>query len=340
MKLFEPLNLNNLQLNNRFVMAPMTRSKSPGGVPTKDVHDYYQRRAKGDVGLLITEGIPINHPSAQGYRDVPNLDDQNAKIEWKKIIESVHTEGSKIIPQLWHVGSLKHPEFDKKGSLPTLSPANMNESDIADIICAFTSSAITAKELGFDGIEVHGAHGYLIDQFFSPASNKRSDEYNGDFSARARFAKEVIKSIRRSVGADFPIVFRFSQWKVGNLTAKNVHTPTELEKLLTPVIEAGVDIIHASSKDIFKAEFQGSDLSLAGWSKKLFELPVIGVGGIGLSNDHKKQIKQLERYIQKESVDLLCVGRALISDADFVKKIKTNELDQVISFDETFLSSL
>ncbi len=156
---------------------------------------------------------------------------------------------------------------------------------IEEIIQAFATAALTAKKLGFDGIEIHGAHGYLIDQFFWEKTNQRQDKYSGNMKARSQFAVEIIKACRNAVGPDFPIIFRYSQWKMGSYQAKLTTTPEELATFLAPLVEAGVDIFHCSTRRYWEPEFSGSKLNLAGWIKKITGKPTITVGSVGLDNN-------------------------------------------------------
>ena len=195
-KLFAPIELGPLKLKNRVVMAPMTRSFSPGGIPNDLVVKYYERRAKNDVGLIVTEGTTINHKAANGYPNVPHFYGEEALAGWKNVVDAVHQAGGKIVPQLWHVGAIRRAN---KGAgpdetVPGYSPSGlvmkgkesgvaMTLEDIKEVTEAFIQGAKDAQEIGFDGVEIHGAHGYLVDQFFSAATNVRDDEYGGDLAA-------------------------------------------------------------------------------------------------------------------------------------------------------------
>ncbi len=339
-------------------MAPMTRSQCPGGVPHKGVAEYYSKRAQGGVGLIITEGVSINHPSSQGYPDVPNIHTPEALLGWKNVIKAVHKHGTLIIPQLWHVGSVKSPTYPDRLLKPTLAPSSiahpslsaekailpkeMSELDISNIIEAYASAALAAKNCGFDGIEIHGAHGYLIDQFFWTRTNKRKDKYGGSLKNRVRFATEVVAACRTAVGNGFKIVFRFSQWKLGGYDEKLVHTPEELEAFLTPLCNAGVDVFHVSTRRYYDPGFSGSPLTLAGWVKKISKKPVIIVGSIGLSTDfselnsNKKStsmgIETLEKLYLEGQFDLAAVGRALISDPQWVEKTESKRINEIKTF--------
>src|SRR5690606_4158795 len=161
----------------------------------------------------------------------------------------------------------------------------MTESVIADIIAAYARSAVNAKAVGFDGIAIHGAQGYLIDAFFWSETNKRTDRWGGDIVGRARFGVEVVKAIRQAIGPQMPIVLRWSQWKQQDYDARLAHTPAELELLLQPLVEAGVDLFDTSTRVYSAPAFDGSDLTLAGWVRRLSGQPTMAVGGIGLSKD-------------------------------------------------------
>lgn len=366
--LFEPIQLGPLSLKNRIVMAPMTRTFSPGNVPNKKVVEYYGRRAENQVGLIITEGTTVGHKAANGYPNVPFMHGEMALAGWKKVVEAVHAKGGKIAPQLWHVGAVRKEGIEPDKSVPGYSPSGlfkpgkengiaMTKQDIKDVVDAFAQAAADAQKIGFDAIEVHGAHGYLVDQFFWEGSNQRSDEYGGDLVARTRFAVEIVKAIRARVGADFPIIFRFSQWKQQDYNARLANTPEELKAFLTPLVEAGVDIFHCSTRRFWEIEFEGSDMNLAGWTKELTGKPVITVGSVGLDSSFIDEdgsslgmsekagvasgsIQELSDRVAKGEFDLVAVGRALLQDPEWVIKIKENRLDELQDFTKASLMKL
>ncbi|WP_246258644.1 NADH:flavin oxidoreductase [Kroppenstedtia pulmonis] len=360
--LFQSYKVGNLSLSNRIVMAPMTRGFSPKGIPGPDVTAYYQRRAKNGVGLIITEGTLINHPAAGSNPNWPNFHTEDALKGWSQVVNAVHEAGGRIIPQLWHVGmERKIGDQPNPEALPigpsglTLSGDQvtkpMTESEISAVIDAYAQAAADAKELGFDGVEIHGAHGYLIDQFFFGKTNQRTDCYGGNFIQRTRFAVEVIEACRRAVGADFPIVLRFSQWKSGDYTAKLAETPEQLADFLAPLADAGVDVFHCSTRRFWEPEFEDSSLNLAGWTKKLTGKPTITVGSVGLNSDIAKnpiedrttvnpQLNQLVERLEKGEFDLVAVGRALLADPEWVVKIRNGEMDQLIPYTPDALKEL
>jgi 2,4-dienoyl-CoA reductase-like NADH-dependent reductase (Old Yellow Enzyme family) len=358
LELFQPVTLGNLELSNRIVMAPMTRGFSPNGVPGRNVADYYKRRAENSVGLIITEGTLINHPAAAQGLGRPEFHGEEALEGWKEVVKSVHEAGGKIVPQLWHVGMARQASGDNPNpeSLP-IGPSGINimtgektseamtKDEIKHIVNAFGQAAGDAKRLGFDGIEIHGAHGYLIDQFFWSNTNKRDDEYGGDILGRSRFAVEIIEACRQKVGPDFPIIFRFSQWKLNDYNAKLATTLEELSEFLTPLVDAGVDIFHCSTRRYYEPEFEGSDLNLAAWTKKLTGKPTITVGSVGLDSTFTEffthgtggkatGFSPLMKSLKTNEFDLVAVGRALLADPAWVTKTAANRIDELIPFEK------
>ena len=332
--LFTPFRLKNLDLKNRFVMAPMTRQHSPGNVPNQENVDYYVRRADGEVGLILTEGTPVNRPGKIHYTDVPRFYGEDALAGWRKVVTAVHEHGGKIAPQLWHVGKVAiDPKGKQDNSVQLEGPATMSIDDIQKTIAAYGQAAADAKRLGFDALEIHGAHGYLIDQFFWGETNTRTDEYGGKtLKERTRFAVDVLKSIRRAVGPDFVVILRVSQWKLGNYDFQLAKNPQDMEEWLTPLAEAGADILHVSTRHFWKPEFAGSDLGAAGWAKKITGLPIIAVGSVGLNadfissfggaNSSQADLSNLVRRYEQGEFDLVAVGRALLNDPNWVKKVR------------------
>ncbi|OPA73483.1 12-oxophytodienoate reductase [Paenibacillus selenitireducens] len=336
--LYKSFELGNLKLSNRIVMAPMTRQFSPDGVPGANVAAYYRRRAENGVGLIVTEGTVINHPDASNQADVPHFYGEAALNGWANVVTEVHEAGGKIIPQLWHMGT--------RGQV-----GDYSEAEIAEIVQAFAQAAAEAKRIGFDGIELHGAHGYLIDQFFWEKTNQRTDRYGGNMLARTRFAVEVIEACRQAVGPEFPIVLRLSQWKGSDYTAKLVEMPAQLEQFLAQLVDAGVDIFHCSTRRFWEPEFEGSELNLAGWTKKLTGKPTITVGSVGLDSEFMSVFTEgkganhvgidgLIQKLEREEFDLVAIGRALLVDPDWVAKIRDGRTDELIPFTTEALKTL
>ncbi|WP_207802239.1 NADH:flavin oxidoreductase [Paenibacillus xerothermodurans] len=337
--LFKPFIFGKKTIPNRIVMAPMTRQFSLDGVPGSDVAAYYRRRAENGVGLIVTEGTVINHPDSSNQVNVPHFYGEAAINGWANVVTAVHEAGGSIIPQIWHMGA--------RGNV-----GDYSQAEIAEIVEAFAQAASDAKRLGFDGIELHGAHGYLIDQFFWEKTNPRTDRYGGDMVARTSFAVEVIEACRRAVGPEFPIVLRYSQWKGTDYTAKLAETPALLEQFLAPLVHAGVDIFHCSTRRFWQPEFEGSDLNLAGWTKKLTGKPTITVGSVGLEGADfmslftegkgasNANIDGLIERLEREEFDLVAVGRALLVDPAWADKIRDGRTEALIPFTSEAVKTL
>ena len=359
--LFTPFTLNGLEIPNRVVMAPMTRSQSPGGNPTEDVAAYYRRRAEGGVGLIITEGTTIDHPSASMDDKIPDFHTKASLDGWRRVADEVHEAGGLVMPQLWHTGSMRYEGTGLNPDASTLSPsglkypgkevgAAMTKQDVTDIADAFAKGAEAAREAGFDGAQFHGAHGYLIDTFFWEGTNIRDDEYGGALEQRTAFAVEIIEKSRAAVGKDFPLIIRLSQCKQQYFEHKMATDPDKLLAFLQPMVDAGIDCFDCSTRRFWEPEFEGSDLNFAGWTKKLTGLPTITVGSVGLSGEfvagmggessEAAPIDGLVERLDKGEFDLVGVGRALLTDPNWVAKIRDGRFDELMTFERDHMMSL
>jgi 2,4-dienoyl-CoA reductase-like NADH-dependent reductase (Old Yellow Enzyme family) len=361
--LFQPFRLKSLTLPNRVVMAPMTRSKSPNQVPGENVAAYYRRRAEGGVGLILTEGTSPEHRSASNDTNVPAFFGEASLAGWARVVKEVKSAGGHIMPQLWHQGVVRHPGTGPYPDAPSMSPSGlakpgkkvaepMTQRDIDDVIAGFAKSAGYAKALGFDGVELHGAHGYVIDQYFWDGTNVRDDAFGGALEKRTRFAVEIVEAVRAAVGPDFPILLRFSQWKQQDFTAKLARDPNELEHFLTPLARAGADMFHCSTRRFWEPEFPetGSDMNLAGWTKKISGLPTITVGSVGLNEDfitayrskgaQPVGIERLLEMLARGDFDLVAVGRALIANPDWANKMREGHFDRLVAYEPAALETL
>ena len=336
-------------------MAPMTREHSPGGVPGQDVADYYARRAAADVGLIVTEGTTIDRGGASNDPNVPNIHAADALAGWKNVTDNVHKAGGKIAPQLWHLGMMRRSGTGPSPDAPSDSPSGIthkgkqilpepSESDVADMISSFARAAKNAKDAGFDCIEIHGAHGYLVDQFFWEGMNIRSDKYGGSLEKRARFGADIIRETRDAIGPDMPIILRWSQWKQQSYDSRLAQTPKELEKFLGVFVDAGVDIFHCSTRRFWEPEFEGSELNLAGWAKKLTGCATITVGSVGLATDfintlvkqedaERRSLDDLYERLERGEFDLVAVGRALLQDPLWAQKVKEGRMDELMDYE-------
>jgi 2,4-dienoyl-CoA reductase-like NADH-dependent reductase (Old Yellow Enzyme family) len=360
--LARPVSLNGLTLPNRIVMAPMTRQFSPGGIPGEDVASYYSRRAAAGVGLIVTEGTYVGHASAGESSRVPRFHGEEQLAGWAKVAEEVHAAGGKIVPQLWHIGMVRKPGRPPFSEAPAVGPSGlrvdgtegtgeaMTQRDIDDVIGAFAEAAAAAERIGFDGVELHGAHGYLLDQFLWSGTNRRTDAYGGDPVARTRFAAEIVTAVREAVSPDFPVIFRYSQWKQEAYDARLAETPQELEAILAPLAAAGVDAFHASTRRYWLPEFEDSDLNLAGWTKKLTGKQVISVGSVGLDGDFIRafagegapvgSLDNLLDRMERDEFDLVAVGRALLQDPQWAEKVLAGRFDELAPYDAAALRTL
>ncbi|WP_330174645.1 NADH:flavin oxidoreductase [Streptomyces sp. NBC_01498] len=359
--LARPFSVRGLTTRNRIAMAPMTRKFSPNGVPGQDVADYYTRRADSDVGLIITEGTYVGHESAGTSDQVPRFHGADALAGWANVVDSVHRAGGVIIPQLWHVGVTREEGAPPVLEAEPVGPSGvslsgepkgraMTAKDLDDVIGAFADGAAAAERLGFDGVELHGAHGYLIDQFLWAGSNRRTDAYGGDLVSRTRFAAEIVAAVRAVVSDSFPLFLRLSQWKMGSYDAKLARTPAELDALLTPLAEAGVDVFHASTRRYWLPEFEDSDLNFAGWVKKLSSRPTLTVGSVGLDGEflgafqgNDSAVTPIDRLLERmerDEFDMVAVGRALIADPEWAAKVLGGRGGDVTPFRAEMLKTL
>jgi 2,4-dienoyl-CoA reductase-like NADH-dependent reductase (Old Yellow Enzyme family) len=358
--LFHPLTVRSLTTPNRFAMAPMTRQASPGGIPGADVAEYYRRRASGGVGLIITEGVRLPDPAAGYPYAIPTLAGDDVLAGWRQVVDAVHGEGATIAAQLWHQGVQRD---DADGVVP-VGPSGvdglgesrgraLDAPELAQIADLFAQSAATARRIGFDAIELHGAHGYLLDEFFWARTNLRTDSYGGSMAARARFPAAVVAAVRDAVGPDYPIIFRFSQWKGTDYAASIADDPTQLQEWLTPLVDAGVDMLHPSTRRHYAAAFPEVDrrLSLAGWTKKVTGLPVIAVGSVGLETQFRSEkegqviapapVDRLVEQFDAGEFDVAAIGRALLADPGWVNRLRDGELAGFGGYHaETALSAL
>ncbi|WP_063034867.1 oxidoreductase [Nocardia grenadensis] len=356
--LFRPLTIRSLELPNRIVMSAMTRSASPAGVPGPEVARYYRRRAAGGTGLIVTEGVAIDHPAAVDNPRVPRMYGAAALAGWRTVVDEVHAAGGRIVPQLWHVGPLwgamsavdpaitpmrpsgrwgtagttSYPDDYVARAAPLTRP--MTDDDIADVVAAFARAAVSAAEIGFDGIALHGGHGYLLDSFLWHDTNTRDDRWGGDPLARSRFPARVVAAVREAVGVELPIFFRFSQHKQQDYTARIAETPDELQVILGSLAEAGVDVFDASIRRFDLPAFEGSDLSLAGWAKKLTGAHAMAVGSVGLGKPLRDSriegaagvvdnIGEVERRITTGEFDLIAIGRMHLADPALATTLRT-----------------
>lgn len=362
--LAQPQRLGALTLRNRIVMAPMTRECAPGGVPTEAMAEYYGRRAEGGTGLIVTEGAAPNEEGRFGSA-VPRLHGADAMAGWERIVARTHSGGARIFAQIWHVGAFSPSMIGMADSLAVerFSPSGlaapgrsfgrtMTSADVARTIRDFGQAARLAREAGFDGVEIHAAHGYLPDQFFWAQTNERRDLYGGTLVARGRFAAAIVTECKARAGSAFPVTLRLSQWKQLDYLARVVDGPEEMASWLASLNAAGVDGYHVSTRRFWEPAFPGNDETLAGWVRRLSGRPVIAVGSAMLDTDFKAPLGKdrsdlvlggLARINQGLTVgqfDLMAFGRAMLANPDLAARLMRGDLDGLQSFDRKYLDRL
>ena len=368
--LFAPFNSERLTLPNRIVMSPMGRAFATGGRPHGEYAAYFRRRIEGGVSLAITGAVAIAHDLSDYDGTGPHFFGEEALAGWSAVLEQVHAASGKLIPQLWHTGMERRVEhFDGSSAIGpsgySIDDLNakrgpsgraMGDSDLEAVAAAFAAAASDAREHGFDGVEIHAGHGFLLDQFLWQQTNRRTDDFGGSPAARARFPARVIAACRAAVGPDFPILVRMSQFKIGAYDAAIAQSPQELEALMVPLAEAGADIFNCSQQEAWVPTFAGSALNLAGWVKKLTGKPTIAVGSIGLGGvfteeeaaaqttalpgvalDHLEPVCAM---MERGEFDLLAVGRSLLADADWPRKVRAGRDTELRSINMAALTTL
>ena len=366
--LFRPLTIAGCEITNRIVMAPMTRMFGVDGVNAPTAVEYYRRRAAGGAGLIVTEGIATSRIGAQN-RAVPELRAGAPLARWQEVVDAVHQAGGRIFAQLWHAGlgrlidQAADPTEASIGPQAWYLPQNsvlaahggnhapghaMTTADVDATIQEYVTAAANALSVGFDGVEVHAAHGYLVDEFLWSESNSREDRYGGNAANRVRFAVEIIQAIRERVTPQYPIGFRFSQWKSPHhYSIKAWDSPAGLEATLAPLTDAGVDYFHASTRRYWETEF-GTNTTLAGWAKKITGKPAMLVGSIGVTGlvDPSNLLIEappdanLERVVEKVAsgeVDLIAVGRGMLANPDWAHRVRVGDLATLSAYDKESL---
>lgn len=333
-KLFESSSLKDLDIPNKLVVAPMTRvSAQPDGTVGPLMQDYYEDFAKGGFGLIVTEGLYTDECYSQGYRGQPGMVTSAHAKSWEPIVEGVHAKGAFIVAQLMHAGALsQYNAFSEKTAAPSALqplgeqmpfyggngpypvPQAMSKDDIGQAIRGFAKAALQAKLAGFDGVEIHGANGYLLDQFLTDYTNERADHYGGSVSNQLRIYQEVVEAVRAEVGNDFIVGIRFSQKKVNDTEHFWSEGEAKAETAFALMRDSGVDYIHTTEPVLDEAAFEGS-ASLASLAKKYSGLPVIANGGV-----HEPELAT--RMIESGQSDFIALGKVALSNPDWPKVVQ------------------
>ncbi|HEX6922457.1 MAG TPA: NADH:flavin oxidoreductase [Bacillales bacterium] len=334
--LFQDFTLNGLNLENRIAVSPMTRtSGTEDGQVTDQMVQYYERYASGGFSLIFTEGLYLDESYSQGYFHQPGIANAKHVNGWKQVTDIVHKHGSRMFAQLMHAGALsqgnhytnttiapsavqpKGEQLEFYGGSGKFSvPEEMTVQQIRDAVEAFADSAVRAKRAGFDGVEIHGANGYVIDQFLTDYTNQRTDEYGGTLTNRLRFAKEVIHAVRNAVGKEFPVGIRISQGKVNDYTHKWASGEADAALIFEAIAEAGVDFIHVTDYDATQPAFD-TGLSLAALAKKYGRLPVIANGKLA-------EPEKANQLIASGDADLITLGTGALANPDWPNRVKEN----------------
>lgn len=362
--LFAPLKIRTLTLRNRFVMPAMQRGFMDDGAPTQQMVDYLRRCAAGGVGLVICESTSPDHPSAY-WQPVMGRIDAGTLHAWQKVIDAVHAEGAAIFIQLWHPGAMRkvaagHP----LAQLPALSPSGLiqvdrgngralTQADLAELKASYVRAALDAQRLGADGVELHAAHGYLMDQFLWAETNQRADEYGGAALAqRARYPAEVAAAMRDAIGPELVLSCRFSQFKEVDYGATIARDPEDLGAMIRLLRAAGVDMFNVSSRRFQKAEWPRSahpDWSIAEWTRSFTDAAVMTTGSVGLNVEMfanlfddqeptelsiRRDLQELAARVARGTLDLVGVGRMHIANNDFVNKVRSGRLEELTLFNK------
>lgn len=328
-KLFEPIKIGAWNLRSRIAMAPLTRSFADDqtGVVGEDIVEYYRKRAADGVGLIISEGTVIS-PRGKGNPGVPGIYSDEQIKGWKKVTDAVHKEGGTMIAQIWHVGRLSHHEL--AGNLPPQAPSaipaeglvpqfrkpydvpeEMTIEAINEVINQYAQAAKNAIAAGFDGVEIHGAHGYLIDQFNSDISNHRTDKYGGDLAQRLTFMKEVIKAVIDAIGTERTLI-RFSAFKGDNPNYMWEDPELAIRTFVEAFKEAGATMIHPSTMGFDSVLADGKTMHQL--VRKYWDGIIIGVGSLNP--------EMANEAIEEGSIDVAAFGRPLISNPDLIYRLK------------------
>lgn len=326
--LLTPIAVGPITLPNRIVMAPMTRSRAenPGQVPVDIMAEYYAQRAS--AGLIISEGSPVS-PMGHGYLHTPGIHSREQVEGWKKVTRAVHEKGGRIFLQIWHVGRVSHPDFHG-GALPlapssinpetecytpmgkksTVVPKEMSILEIRDVVMQFVTGAINAREAGFDGVEIHGANGYLIEQFLRDSSNRRTDEYGGSIANRSRFLTEIVDGVGRAIGRD-RTGLRLSPANVWNVPADS-DTRALYDSVIGALSGTGLAYLHLREKAADVSAIPNMVVNVTEHYRARFK----GVLMTNTSFDRESG----NAAVEKGLADLVAFGAPFIANPDLVDR--------------------
>ena len=335
--LFQPTRFGTISAANRLVTAPMTRiSGNPDGTIGPLMTDYYANFARGGFGVVITEGIYTDEAYSQGYINQPGIATDAQRDSWKPLVKEVQSLDSKIIMQLMHAGALTQfnaykdvakgpsavqPGGEKMpfyhGTGPYSTPQAMDEKDIEQVIEGFVLSADRARDAGFDGVEIHGANGYLLDQFFTKHTNERTDKYGGTVANRILLTCEIITAVRQTVGPDFVVGVRISQGKVNDFKHKWSGGVEDAAIVFKALADAGADYIHTTEFEADKPAFGEGD-TLASLAGKHAGLPVIANGAM-------TDPIRASGLLDNGDADFIAIAKGALANSDWPNLVRQNE---------------
>jgi N-ethylmaleimide reductase len=341
--LFDPIQVGAMHLANRVVMAPLTRNRAPGAIPTALMATYYTQRAdpKNGAGLIVTEATAISH-QGQGYSDVPGIWSDEQVAAWRKITDSVHAAGGKIVVQLWHVGRVSHNELQPGGGAPvapsaitaktktvlihdgvaqfveTSAPRALRLDELPGIVQDYRHAAANAMQAGFDGVEVHGANGYLLDQFMRSGSNTRNDAYGGSIENRARLLVEVMSAIASEIGGNRTGI-RLSPVTPAN-DAQDPHPQPLFEHVVHQLAPLGLAFLHIieGATGAARNHQQGNTAFDYAALRKAYR----NAGGQGAWMVNNSMDKTLAVQALAEGADLVAFGKLFIANPDLTRRLR------------------
>jgi 2,4-dienoyl-CoA reductase-like NADH-dependent reductase (Old Yellow Enzyme family) len=333
--LLRPMAIGRVALVNRIAVAPMSRVSTGGdGVPTAAMADYYADFARGGFGLVITEGTYTDHAHSQAYPNQPAIVTDAQVRAWARVVDAVHAAGGRVFMQLMHAGALVQGNHHRAvavapsalqpkgrklrgygGDGPYTMPREMTRSDIDEAIGGFAASAARARTAGFDGVEVHAANGYLLDQFLTTYTNARCDEYGGPVENRVRIVVEVVEAIRAAAGHDFPVGVRVSQLKVNDV-AYRWSGPDEARIVFERLAAAGPAYIHVASEGApwEETSFLAPGVSITRIAREVAGVPVIANGGM-------HDLELAGRLLREGHADLVALAHAAIANPDWPRRL-------------------
>lgn len=331
--IFSPLKIKQFAFRNRLGLAPMTRMSSPGGsIPRQDVLDFLVRRAEKGAAVVFTEAIVTDYESSQGYPNQSRILNQQQIEVWRPVVERIRAHGAVSIMQMFHCGRMAWPEVNPAGrsiapsavapqqdnpltGAPYPVPDEMSRFDIDHVINGFVETARGAMAAGFDGVEIHGAHGYLISQFLSGYSNKRTDEYGGSLENRCRFAREVIRAVRPVVPDDKLLTFRISNWAIADMEVQLFESGEEWQEMIRIISGESIDVLSVSTYD-FSEKMFGTGLNMTQLTRQATTLPIMICGRI-----HDRQTA--EEALR--DADLALSGKSFLLNPDWVADVSSGQ---------------